>query len=533
MMTASAPNDTTATAPSNWPRGMLRVAVIAGLSLLIAAIFLPTIPTHFDFMDDGAFVHSRGVSSFAEFHRSVWSMTLEEFHNKGPYRPVAWYFWIGEQECCGENPLLWRAFRFAWTALATGTFLWLLSELGFGLGISVLTAVLAMWNPYRAEVWMSLTHCEGLAMPFAMAALGCAYRAPRSEQGWRWDVAAMACALAAVGCKNVFVGIIPAQMFLRVCHPELSLWAGIKQFGWRAAVLSLVVIFPVTHFVCYRLTMHANRYQMPFDIGQMPRLLSAFLGSMNKDFLGPAVIAALLLVTIAQMRGWMPNLTIAERLRMRASLGAGLILFILGYGVYVPINGVAGRYTMPGAWGLDLLGALLWARVAHVPSAWKKLPYALLAGGLLVTVISLVGKQDKYYARIANLWDALEHVEREVPIGARIGWVGVANRGKTDDLEFSDGIHFVWHLNARGGRSLQWQEFPAGQPIHASADAPHYLVTSATQPPSSTGGGAWKLLRHCQRDYWLGRNQVNCLIWQHIDETDVAPVLATPTSRKN
>jgi hypothetical protein len=512
---------------SDWPRGAMRWVAMAAISLISALIFLPTVPTHFDFADDGAFVHSQGVDSFLDFNRSVWTTTLDEFYNKGPYRPVAWYFWIGGQEVYGENPLLWRLFRFGWSTLAAGTFLLLLSELGFGFGVSILTTVLAMWNPYRAEVWMSLTHCEGIAMPFAMVGLVCAYRAARSDHPWRWDLAAMLCALLAVGCKNVFAVVIPAQMFLRVCHPGLSLWAGIKQFGGRAAILSLVVVFPVVHFVCYRLTMHANRYDMAWEAAQLPRLLNGFLGAMNKDFLGPAWLAAILLVALAQARGWMPTPSDAERVRFRAACGAGLILFLLGFGVYAPMNGVSGRYMMPGAWGLDLLAALLWSNVVVIASPWRRLAYVLLAGGLLVTAVSMVGKQEKYFARIANLWDAVDCVEKEVPHGARIGWAGLADRGKSDDLEYSDGVHFAWHLNARGRRDLQWQELPASQAVPASGNTPQFLVTSDPATPS----GTWKLLRHCQREYWFGRKQVNCFVWQRIDPAEAAPVPALPTSR--
>jgi len=521
-------NGTIDASASNWPRGIARVGLIAVISLLVAAIYLPTAPTQFDFLDDGALVHSQGVQSFADFNRSVWTTTLNEFYNKGPYRPVAWCFWIGQQECFGENPLLWRSLRFAWTVLATGTLLWLLSEFGFGVGVSVLTTVLSIWNPYRAEVWMSLTHCEGIAMPIAMAGLVCAFRASRSQHAWSWDVAAMVCAMMAVGCKNVFAVVIPAQMFLRVCHPELSLWAGVKQFGWRALLLSLVVAFPVAHFVCYRLTMNANRYDMAWDAAQLPRLLNGFLGGMNKDFLGPALIAALVVIAFAYVRGWLPTPTSDERIRFRAAFGAGAILFVLGFGIYVPINAVAGRYTMPGAWGLDLLCALLWVNVSRIPSFWKRVPYVLLAGGLAVTLVSMIGKQEKYYTRIENLWDVVHAVETDVPVGARIGWVGVADRGRTDDLEFSDGVHFAWHLNARGRRDLQWQDLPAGEPIPVSADAPQYLVTSAeTVAPAR----AWTLMHHCQREYWLGRKQVNCYVWQRANAVDTALVPALPTSR--
>jgi hypothetical protein len=494
----------------------LPVAWLCLSSLLIASINLPTLSRPFDFEDDGALVHSQGVASFMNFHERVWSATAAEFATKGPYRPVAWYFWIGQQELFGEDSLEWRCSRFLWTWIAATAFMWLLWEMGFGIGVAVLTTTVAMWNPYRAEVWMSLTHCEGIAMPFAMAGLVCAYRAARSEQAWRWDLAAMAWALLAVGCKNVFAVVIPAQMFLRVCHPDLSLREGVKQFGWRAALLGSVMIFPIVHFVCYRLTMHENRYDMAWEIRQPLRLLNSFLGGIGKDFLGPALVGALALAVWARLRGGAPAPTINERVRFRAAFGAGLILFILGWGVYSPMSGVAGRYTFPGIWGLDILCALLWAKLWALRSAWQKLTVGLLACGLVISAVSHLGKQEKNTSRITAFWDALYCVEQEAPPGSRIGWVAVHDRMKTEELEIGEGVHFHWHLQGRGRRDLYWQTYAPGEPRAAAADEPAILITSSAVPPSASNA-SWTLLKECRRPYWFGRKEVVCCIWQRGD----------------
>jgi hypothetical protein len=302
-------------------------------------------------------------------------------------------------------------------------------------------------------------------------------------------------------------------MFLRVCHPDLSLRDGIKTHGWRAAMLGLVLVFPVTHFVCYRLTMHTNRYDLVWDPRQPLRMLNALLGGIGKDFLGPAIIAGLLVVAWGWFRGREQSWSVsafASRIQFRAVFGAGLILFVLGWGVYAPMDGVAGRYTFPGVWGLDLWCALLWARVAELPSPGQKLAYVLLGCGLAVSAASNYGKQEKNTARITTLWDALEYVERKLPAGSRIAWVGVADREKSEALEISEGVHFRWHLEGRGRRDLQWQTVSPGMPL-SSAEEPEFLVTSATVPPAE---GHWVLVRECRHDYWFGRKQVVCCIWQ-------------------
>ena len=81
------------------------------------------------------------------------------------------------------------------------------------------TAALALWNPCRAEIWMSLTLSEGVALPYALLALVCALCAARSPRSWLWDILGAACVLAAVGCKITFLALVPVQMLLRIA-PE-------------------------------------------------------------------------------------------------------------------------------------------------------------------------------------------------------------------------------------------------------------------------------------------------------------------------
>jgi hypothetical protein len=489
----------------------VRLAALCLAGMLIAAIFLPTTWANFDFADDGITAHPTGIASLAEYNRSVWHRTAVEFRHKGPYRPVAWYFWNGQQEWCNGNPLGWRVFRFLWTVLAAVTFVWFLHELGFGAGAIIITTMAAWWNGYRAEVWLSPTLCEGIAMPFAMVGLVCAYRAPRSKRAWAWDISAFSCALLAIGCKNVFAAIVPAQMFLRVLHPDFSLREGVRYFGWRAALLGSVLVFPIVHFIAYRLTMHEERYLMAWDPQQPLRLLQSFLGAMGKDFLGPALALALVVTLWAWLRGAAPLSEAAESNRFRAALGAGLALFAFGYGVYVPMAGVAGRYTFPGVWGLDVLCALLWTQLFSLPSRLQKVTYVLLAGGLIMSAVAIVGKQEKNLARLDALWDALYVVESQASIGSRVGWVAVDDRRRTEELEFSDGIHFRWHLQGRGRNDLYWQDLAPGDAL--SSD----LAIVITSSPAAPAG--WELLKECRRSYWFGRKEVVCCVWRRIEPT--------------
>src|SRR5437764_76306 len=79
------------------------------------------------------------------------------------------------------------------------------------------------WNPYRNEIWTSLTLAEGVAMPYALFALVAARKAARSARPLRWEVASAACVLVALGCKNTFAALVPAQVALRMWPEGLTL----------------------------------------------------------------------------------------------------------------------------------------------------------------------------------------------------------------------------------------------------------------------------------------------------------------------
>jgi hypothetical protein len=492
------------------PAGRWHLGLLMLLSLLCAAIYIPTLRANFDFSDDGATAHPVGVQSVAEFNRLVWKTTYIEFAERAPYRPVAWYFWIGQQELFHGDAFLWRCFRLLWTALSAAALIWCLQELGFGPWIALLTTILAIWNPYREEVWLSLTFCEGIAMPFSLGALVCAYRAARSPRAWLWDIGAIVCALLAIGCKNVFAVVVPAQIFLRVCEPGLTLRAGMRRHGLRALMLGVVLAFPIAHFICYRqMTAHEHRYNIGFTWQQPLDMLNALVSSAGKDFISPAIVVALIAWWWSS-RGRVDEQGSSFLVQHRAALGAGLILFVLGWGVYAPLGGVSGRYALPGVWGLDLLLAVVLAKLSLLRSPLQKLSWALLACGIIATAVANVGKQEKNTVRLATLWEALHFVEDKAPEGSCVHWVGVLNRGNAETLECGEGVHFSWHLQGLGRRDLRWQidELPDST---APVAAPEVAITSTPAPPDSD---SWTLAKECRHAYRFRRRAVACYVWQ-------------------
>ena len=368
--------------------------------MLLPCLYLPTLATNFDFIDDGNLVYPAPPMPLAERLDLVWLKIVNNFKHLGPFRPVLWLHWEAQAELLGGSPVCWRIWRLAWTMFAAGALLALLRDLRFRPGPSLVVTALAMWNPFRGEVWTSLTLAEGLAMPYALLALLCAVRANRSSRPWIWDLAGMLAVLAALGCKNTFAALVPAQVLLRLAPDGQSLREGWRQHGRRALLLLLPLLLPVIHFIIFTLSWRPGQYTMNLTcLGQARRMVAAIGGAISIDMMGAGLLLAVLAVAVNG------GLAAAWK-RHRGPCRAGLALLVCGIGIYLPLGGIAGRYTMPAVWGLDLLLAVLLTELAAVTRpGWRRLAQAALACGLIAVAISNLGRQQLCRSHRSSLED--------------------------------------------------------------------------------------------------------------------------------
>src|SRR5690242_2422125 len=62
-------------------------------AVLLPLVYLPTLATRFDFIDDGNLVYpTRGLSP-GERARVVWDKVVANYEHLGPFRPVLWCHW--------------------------------------------------------------------------------------------------------------------------------------------------------------------------------------------------------------------------------------------------------------------------------------------------------------------------------------------------------------------------------------------------------------------------------------------------------
>ncbi|HYT94894.1 MAG TPA: hypothetical protein VEL76_39620 [Gemmataceae bacterium] len=494
-------------------------------AVLLPCLYLPTLTTRFDFIDDGNLVHPAPSMSWDQHLSYLWEQIVANYEHLGPFRPVLWAHWHVEANVLNADAVAWRSVRLVWTMLAAGAFLWLLYEMGIRPRAALLSAALAMWNPFRNEIWTSLTLAEGVAMPYALLSLVCALRAARSSRAWAWDVAGACCVLAALGCKNTFAALVPVQMLLRIAPDGKDLRAGWRRHGRRACLLALTLAVPVGHYILFKLNWAPGQYQTNgTSWAQLTGMIKAIKGAVSLEFVAAGLVLALVALvvsgagraaaTTAVSSGWLAaawrGLSPIWR-EQRAACLAGLALLVFGIGIYLPIGAVSGRYTMPAVWGADLWIAALLSTLAGASAlAWKRAAHAVFLGGLLVVAVANVGRQDKFSARAQLLWDTLEYVQRQAPPDTCLAWMS------SPELNVEEGIQFFWHLQQRGRRDVAVRLFDEkGQPV-ARCETPHvqqsptWLVSGVPNQPLP---GSWHIFKDVTVSYWCGQRSQHLHLW--------------------
>lgn len=446
--------------------------VILG-GLLLAAGYLPTLATPFDFTDDGNLVYpTRGLS--AGQHVSLWwDKVKANVEHLGPFRPVVWAHWQLAANVYGDNPTAWRAGRVVWCGLAAVMLLWLMRELKLPPVAALVAAAAAMWNPYRNEIWTSLTLAEGVAMPYALFALVAARKAATADRRrWAWDFGAVAGLLLALGCKNTFVALIPPMILLRA-------WGvgGLRAKVLPAAGYMLPAALAVGHLVYLKFHPGPCHYETPGPSWHQACEFASWLkGTAGVDFLGVGVLA------VAGAVGWeryktrrrgveetrresvSPSLPVSPSPHLAPAFG--LLLLLSGFIVYLPVDIMCGRYTMPAVWGVDVLFAVLLGRFIALPASWpKRAAWAAVGVGMAALVIAGAGRQEKVAARSRMLWQLLDRVEKTAPNGAVAQWV--SGNSEDGELNAEEGIHFYWHLLHRGRADVRVRLIDAaGEPVY-------------------------------------------------------------------
>lgn len=478
-------------------------------ALLITCLYLPTLGTPFDFIDDGDLVypsHRPTLEGKAEYY---WERVVANYEHLGPFRPTLWAHWRVAAETFDANPVLWRAGRLGFTFFATVTMLLLFTELGFAWPVALLTVTLAMWNQYRSEIWTSLTLAEGVAMPYAILTLVCALRGARSARPLAWDLAGIFCMLVALGCKNTFAVMVPVQILFRLAPDGHDIVQKLRKNCLRAALLSASLLLPILHYIYFTTHWHPGQYKTGgHAAGQFWGMVMAEKGAVSADFMAVGYLLALVAIV---MGGRFRACAAEVWEKHRAPLLGGLALLVLGVGIYSRIDGIAGRYSMPAAWGLDMwIGILLTLLLAAPKTLVKQAAWAAIFIGLVAVGVSNIGHQFTFAARAKLLWQVVHQFENNPPQGA-VAWVGDKKLGT------EEGIHVAWHLRER--------QHPIDMHLFDNAGAPQERVELNPKNESdqlamtSTGRtvplpGQWKEVRTFDQTYWFGFKHYTCTLWE-------------------
>jgi hypothetical protein len=369
-----------------------------------------------------------------------------------------------------------------------------------------------MWMPGPNEVWRVLTLSEGVAMPYAFAALACAVRGGRSRHPLGWDLAAIAAALVALGCKNTFLALIPAQFLLRVAPDGEPLVAALRRRGARAALLLASALMPVAHFAFYLHDWRPGQYAAGLPTTSRLRDMGVVVfGRAGLGCLVPSLLIGA--AAVAAARGGVVAGLAAVWREQRAVCRAGVVLLAGGIAVYLPVHIPAGyRYAIPAVWGGTLLAAALLNSLWPLRSRrTARVAIGLWLSALATFAVDNLLAQQHVIANAAPLWQALRIVEREAAPGAAVGV-------RTLSPEIGLGIHFFWHLRGRGrgdldGRLFDERDTPLRRPeLSPPGDAPLAWLVSTV--PGLPPGDGWRQVRVSSAAYDFGRRHVEAWIWQ-------------------
>src|SRR5262249_34818296 len=150
--------------------------------------------------------------------------------------------------------------------------------------------------------------------------------------------------------------VIPAQLMLRIAPDGRNWRNGWKGHRCAACFLALSLLLPVGHYLWFKLNWHSGQYQPGLPgWARLVEIARALQCAISLNFLS----AGLVLTVVALVMARRAHTDNGSKTRTgpqegeaswhvpRAALVAALVLLLAGTGVYLPMSGMSGRYTMP------------------------------------------------------------------------------------------------------------------------------------------------------------------------------------------
>lgn len=469
-------------------------------SVLISALFLPTLATPFDFSEDGCLVY-RDIFHvrYDNFCTAVMRQTISEFQHTGPFRPVVWAHWYASSLIHGHNALAYRMERLICCAIAAFCFLLLLREFNINPIASTLVATLACWSTARSEIWLYHGMPEAYGMPYALITLCCAVRASRNGASIYWDVGATVFFLLCLGVKNTYVALLPALLWFRTIGGSISPTEAIAKTGFRLLFYLMPAALPFLHFILLKLYPLPTHFQTQMKIGHLVTHSHALYTAIHPKAMMAGVVFSLVVllftrhkVSLDYSKKWFDD-------PLSKPLGGAILLLSFGLAVYLPWSQSHYRYSMPAVWGADiLLGLLLTAAAVHLSFFVRTCLYCVVLMGLLKIGSDTYTVQRTLTARLIPMWQVLKDLEARQPASFALV------KGNGTDFYEEECFHFRFHFSHRGSDKSRLTIVP-----RETMPTTEFVITRSNECP----GDRYSIEKQYAPPTY-GRKVPGCYLWK-------------------
>ena len=384
---------------------VVAVLALAAYAMLAAYVYRPDSARPFDMVDFSEFL------SILQSHDSLASRFVgltDYYRQQGRLNPIVHLFIAVKWSLFGNDTTAWQLVRAAQMVGLTAMTIALLRRLRLGLAGAVIGGGLMVVSAPAANACVRLTMAEPLATAMLMAAtlIGTYYQGARRWRRLEWWIVTLAA--LTILAKEMLVAAVPLVLLVAWCvgpdgrfqRPGMS--RRNKELFAVTAVVSTLILIPVG-VVAMRapagayVSAYGSVGAGPLDLLRIELLTLIPFVPLDNPMPPGLVAAELCYFGLIALGLKLYSLTGESRWHVRAIIGIGFGLPLLGAMVYVPWSVYQWFYSVPFLLGPSILLAAAVKGVEEMAPRWRLLAYVASA-----CVLANMASASSHFARRAE-----------------------------------------------------------------------------------------------------------------------------------